>query len=467
MPISEDVHTQVLTVAQMRAAEQALIDRGETIADLMQRAGAGAAQMIWRVAAGRSVTVMCGPGNNGGDGYVIAQDLHARGLDVAVIASIEPSTPAAKAARGAYEGRMAEGGRRAAIFVDCLFGSGLNRPLSDDLADAISARVRSHEMAIAIDLPSNVSSDDGAMLGDVPQYDLTLALGAWKHAHHLMPAMGAMGGKRLIPIGIGAVDGAAHMAETLRISPPARDAHKYSRGFLAVVGGAMSGAAILSAEAAMHGGAGYVKLLAPHSHPAAPADLVIDERNLDEALRDDRFDAILVGPGLKRDPEARSRLSCALSQGKPLVLDADALILLERGDTGGRDPSLIVTPHEGELDRLEKTFGLAGDGSKPRRTAALAQAMDAVVVAKGPDTVIAAPDGRLTFAGEASPWLSTAGTGDVLAGLIASRLATGASALDAAVQAVQLHARAARLAGPAFTASQLARAVPEAFGEML
>lgn len=460
---------QVLTVAQMQAAEQALIDGGTSVDELMQRAGRGAAEWVWRIAAGRSVTVLCGPGNNGGDGYVIAEVLRERGLDVTLVAAIAAKTDAARNARSLFRGEIRDGadGVKGGVLVDCLFGSGLTRGLSDELAGMLTKLSKTHDYRIAIDVPSGVESDSGAVLSHVPDFDLTICLGAWKNAHFLMPAMQRMGELRLIDIGCELMPHAARLADKPALNRPAADSHKYRRGLLGIVGGAMPGAALLAARAAMHGGAGYVKLLAGHSHPAAPADLVIDESPLANALDDPRFDALLVGPGLGRGDAPRVRLEQALATGKSLVADADALVQLTPGMLDGRSAPLVVTPHEGELAALERSFNLSSKGSKPSRSAALARDLGAVVVAKGPDTVVAAPDGQLVFAYAASPWLSTAGTGDVLAGILASRLATGTDPLTATSEAVWLHGEAARLAGPAFSASQLADHVAAAYARCL
>lgn len=468
MRISDPDRAQVLTVAEMRAAEQALIDAGVSVDELMQRAGRGAAEWVRRMAVGRAVTVLCGPGNNGGDGYVIAETLRSAGQDVAVVAPIEPATDAAKRARKRFSGEIFDGDdRRGAVFVDCLFGSGLDRSISEGLAETIGRLHDEHDLSVAIDLPSNVSSDGGGLLGPVPRYDCTIALGSWKFAHALMPSLACMGALRLVDIGVESGTGNARMLGRPAISAPPADAHKYTRGYLGVIGGAMLGASILASEAAMRSGAGYVKLFATHSHPAAPADLVIEENPLEDWLDDDRYDALLAGPGLGRDEEARDWLGAVLRRDLPTVLDADALMLLSPEQLTARDAPLIVTPHEGELGRLEKAFGLRGKGTKLERSRRLASALRAVVVAKGADTLIAAPDGKIVLAGRTSSWLSTAGTGDVLAGIIASRLATGASALDAVEQAVAIHAEAADLAGPAFTAGELVETLPQALAMFL
>src|SRR5688572_773433 len=239
-------NSQILTVAQMRSAEQALIDGGETVSSLMERAGAGAADWVWRVAAGRPVTVLCGPGNNGGDGYVIARELVRRGAAVTVVAPLEPGTEAACAAREAFGGAIAEHGQ-GGVLVDCLFGSGLARPLSAELLELLESGAGRHAIRVAVDVPSGIDSDSGAPLNaGLADYHLTLALGAWKPAHGLMPAMATMGETRLVPIGVAPVAGAAQMLERPRLAPPARDAHKYSRGLVLVVEGPMTGAALLA-----------------------------------------------------------------------------------------------------------------------------------------------------------------------------------------------------------------------------
>lgn len=462
---------QVLTVAQMRAAEEALIADGTSVDALMQVAGRGAAEWVWRLAGRRAVTVLCGPGNNGGDGYVIAEALRERGGEVCVIAATAPTTAAARTARALYRGevRGPDADPRGEVLVDCLFGSGLTRALTADHAALLGHLAAHHRHRIAIDLPSGVDSDTAQPLShDLPTYDLTVALGAWKFAHLLMPACAAMGALKLVPIGVAPVGGAAALVTRPRLHAPASDAHKYTRGLLAVVGGAMPGAALLAAVAAQGAGAGYVKLLAGGGAPTqAPPDLVIETRPLADALNDTRIAALLVGPGLGRDAAARERVTLALAEDIPAVLDADALVLLAPRLLAERTRPLIATPHEGELVALERAFGCDAGGSKVERAGALAAASGMVIVAKGADTLIAAPDGRLACAPRASSWLSTAGTGDVLAGTVASRLATGADPFTAACQGVWLHGEAARHCPPAFTASQLAEAIRSAYAACL
>jgi hydroxyethylthiazole kinase-like uncharacterized protein yjeF len=242
------------------------------------------------------------------------------------------------------------------------------------------------------------------------------------------------------------------------LEAPARDAHKYRRVLVAVVAGAMPGAAALSAEAAARSGAGYVRLLSDTEAPALSHAIVRSN-----ALDFSRAKAVLVGPGLGRDDAAWLRLCAALKSGLPVVVDADALTLLaERGQDDLPVPA-IATPHGGEFDHL---FG-DDAGNKIDTTCAAARRSGMVVVHKGPDTVIAAPDGRCVVAPPASSWLSTAGTGDVLAGLCAGRLAVTGDPFRAACEAVWLHGEAARRAGAAFAADDLVQHLSSAIGGAL
>ena len=458
---------QVLTAAQMQGAEQAIFDAGTSINELMEIAAGGAAEWIRRLAAGRSVTVLCGPGNNGGDGYVIARRLREAGNEVRVIAPVEPKTDAAKNASDKWGGKaLTSGGSvRGEGFVDCLFGSGLCRPLSGEHALLLRDLATHHSLSVAIDVPSGIASDDGALLNDrLPGFDVTLALGAWKFAHWCLPGRALMGVKRLVPIGVDAVEGAAQLVTQPKLSAPALDAHKYTRGLAAIVGGAMPGAATLSAMSAQRAGAGYVKLFAD-DHGLHDPGLVCDAQPLANALSDKRIAALLVGPGLGRDPVAANRLEDALGARLPSVLDADALVLLRPGMVA-KDQPILATPHDGELETLCSSFSVIAEGRRDRALA-VARASGMVVLAKGPDTVIAAPDGRMRLAPPAPSWLSVAGSGDVLAGIAVSRMANGSDPFDAACEAVWLHGEAARNSGTAFTAEGLARSVSHALGRCM
>lgn len=458
---------QILTAAQMQEAEQALIDDGETVESLMERAGSAAADWVWRLAAGRPVTVLCGPGNNGGDGYVIARVLAEKGISVSVVAPIEPKTDAARTARLKWGGETVSHAS-GHVLVDCLFGTGLGRPLEDDALAHLRTLANAHELAVAVDLPSGVDSDNGEALNQgLPSYALTVALGAWKYAHWLMPSMARMGERRLVDIGVGRMREAARLSSLPSLSLPAADAHKYSRGMVAIIAGAMPGAAVLAATAAQHGGAGYVKIFVDEEEdqPSAPADIVVEQGSLFELVRDERIDAFLIGPGFGRSEAARARLDWVLACDRPTVVDADALALLEPPMLEDREWPIIATPHAGELETMANAFGVVGL-DRIEQAIELAEAIEGVLVAKGPDTLLAAQGSSLVVMPPATSWLSTAGTGDVLAGLIASRLACGVGPRKAAEQGCWLHARAAKHAAPAFSALGLVAQIPAAFAEL-
>ncbi len=451
-----DHDNQVLTVAQMQAAEDCLRAAGMTSAELMQEAGRGAADWVWRVAAGRAVTVLCGPGNNGGDGFVIAHELHNRGLAVCVIEPEPSRSRTARQMREALPHRVfiEPADHRGEILVDSLFGVGLKPPLSSNHRDLLNVLASQHSYRIAIDLPSGLHGDgEPDAVGPLPIFDLTLAIGAWKHVHWTMPNIMHMGRRERVPIGIGKVARSASVLRKPAFEPPTMDAHKYTRGFCVIVHGSMHGAALLAASAAAQAGAGYVKLHGDLAGSVVPHDLAVAS----DAMADDRVDALCIGPGLGRGPVAMALLGEALERQVPTVLDADALHLLEPKDAC-KNKQLVATPHEGELAGLCDRFDIAG-GSKRQRVRSLANRSGMVVLAKGADTMIAAPDGNLVFAGKASSWLSVAGSGDVLAGIVASRLATGSGPMAAACEAVWLHGEAARTAGGPFTPSQLAHHV--------
>jgi hydroxyethylthiazole kinase-like uncharacterized protein yjeF len=450
----------ILTVAQMRAAEQALFDAGTDPYALMCKAGEGAAEIIWRAGVRRDVLVLCGPGNNGGDGYVIARVLRDHDVPVRVAALGEPRTPSAIKARADWAGPVEDffTAQPAAQLVDALFGIGLVRGLASDVAERLAALVEAAGHSYAVDVPSGVESDAAVALSPVPHYTHCIALGAWKRCHVLLPARSFARQHVLVDIGIEAPAEAPRALAAPRLSAPAVDAHKYLRGLVVVVAGEMPGAAALSAEAAARAGAGYVRLVSEDATTAISHAIVRSP-----AALFDRARALLVGPGLGRGEEGRASLAEALNAGVPLVADADALWWLAEVGTEGLPVPAILTPHEGEFERL---FG-AGGACKIDRTCAAARHIGSVIVHKGPDTVIAAPDGRCVVSPPASPWLSTAGTGDVLAGLCAARLAVTGDPFLAACEAVWLHGAAARRCGPAFIADDLVRAIPSAIGTCL
>ena len=452
----------ILTAAEMRAAEEAAIAAGTPVETLMERAGAAAAEAIRRYAGSLPAVILCGPGNNGGDGYVIARRLAEHGTTVRVAALGDPSSAAAKAARAAWQGEVESLGAAASapLLVDALFGTGLSRGLEASVSQALARLAAQARVRVAVDLPSGVASDDGHILSPVPDYDLTITFGSLKPSHLLQPAARHMGRVAVADIGIEA-DSRLTAVRRPALKRAGPDDYKYSRGYVAVLAGEMPGASALTATAAAQGGAGYVRLIAGETLTSLPAAIVQSRREPELSLEDDRIGALAVGPGLGRDRRARTRLQIALASGRPLVLDADALVLIaERGAPLSLPHMPILTPHSGEFARL----WTGGEGSKVDEARAAAAAWKAVIVFKGPDTVIAAPDGRAAIAGVPST-LATAGTGDVLTGVIAAMRAAGLEPFEAACAAVWLHARAAELAGPMLIADDLLRWLPAAVSD--
>lgn len=461
----------ILRAAEMQAAEQHLIENGTSVVELMHRAGTGAADYIWRSTPHDRTLVLCGPGNNGGDGYVIAQALLDKGGEVTIAASGEPTTDAAQNAKSSWKGQTLalDDAEPAKQFVDCLFGTGLTRPLAGKLLNHYQRFFDGAKRRVAVDLPSGIESDTGKMLNIVSEYDLTIALGAFKPAHYLAPACAIMGDLVGVDIGVRAAS-RIHLLQKPIIAAPTSADHKYTRGLVAVVAGKMTGAAKLTAMAAQRSGAGYVKIFADRGFLSPNHSIVLEtHQKLDQLrkqLSDERIDIIVVGPGLGRDTDAVKLLDLVLDIEKPVLLDADALVVL--GQTAAsrlkdRSSPVIVTPHAGEFGAMTEK----AEGSKIDFTAELAADSGAIVLNKGSDNVIANPDGEVTLARSSSSWLSTAGTGDVLAGIIAARFAIEKDAFLAAKQGQWLHSRAAKLAGPAFSPEILIDHIPKALQECL
>jgi ADP-dependent NAD(P)H-hydrate dehydratase / NAD(P)H-hydrate epimerase len=466
MPDRAVMGAPILTAAQMRAAEDRAIAAGSSVSALMERAGTGVAEWVHRLAAGAEVLILCGPGNNGGDGYVVARVLASRGMPVRVAAVAAPRTEAAAEARKAWTGpvepmpdALSNSGAYSGVYVDAAFGTGLNRPLPESTSLVIERLVNFSKLAIAVDVPSGIDADTGNDhdLFVERGFDVTLALGALKPAHLLQPTARLCGTVQLVDLGLGTFDAPVRAQPRPWILKPQPWTHKYSRGMVAVVSGPMHGASELAALAGYRAGAGYVLLLTgglPH-----PPHAIVRQRWSAEALDDKRLGAVVIGPGLGRDDRAREKLEAALASPHPLVIDGDALHLLDLDRLQTREAPTVLTPHSGEFAAL---FG-DGEGSKIARTQDAARRSGAVVVFKGADTVIAAPDGSASVALPASPWLSVAGTGDVLAGAIATMLAQNhVTPIQAASTGVWLHAEAARLLNRCFLADELADALPRA-----
>lgn len=467
----------ILTAAAMRAAERRAVAAGTSIATLMENAGARVAETTYRLSSGASILIVCGRGNNGGDGYVAARVLKANGANVRVASIGQPTSDEASRARALWDGPEvplfeAVG---SPVLVDALFGTGLSRPIAQPIGDRLSHLIAAAQLSIAVDLPSGLHCDTGETLSEsrISCVDVTLALGAVKPVHVLARSSGLCGSVKLVDIGVALpADWDTCVIARPSLGAPTMESSKYTRGMVVVIGGAMPGAAALAAEAVLRSGAGY-SLLLTDEPPAHMPHAVVRRPWSVAGLNDPRIGAIVVGPGLGRDVAARKKLRAALATDRPLVIDGDALHLLKGHSLKERAAPTILTPHGGEFRAL---FG-DWSGSKIDAARDAAERIGAVVVFKGADTIIADTNGRIIVAPHGPGWLSTAGTGDVLAGAIgamlttanirridnpASRRAFGERESAGVAAAVWLHAEAARRLGGAFIADDLARALSAA-----
>lgn len=458
-------------VESVLAIEGAACRQGLDAATLMQRAGAAAASCLrthWPLA--RRIGVLCGPGNNGGDGYVAAAALASAGLEVWIRALGTPRTAEARAARAAgLAGAPNIAGNEAElpdceVWIDALFGTGLDRPVEGDFARAIEALRRARERGaavLALDLPSGLDPDRGSALGAVVKADRTLGFIAAKRGLLTATACEVVGGLEIETLGIPPqllqdqpVAAWALLPAALRNVLPQRsaDSHKGRHGRVLVVGGAagMGGALVLAAEAAARSGAGWVE--AAGSSQAMLALGVRCPEVLGSALRQigplaarlAQADVVLLGPGLGQSALASQALQAALDAGRPLVLDADALNLLARSPR--RLPGAILTPHPGEAGRL---LGLPTTAIQADRYAALDALVDryrCVVVLKGAGTLVGAPGMLPRVIRAGNPAMASAGMGDVLAGVVAGLRAQGMEAFSAAWAGALAHAHAGDLA---------------------
>lgn len=451
------VDAPIVTAAEMRAAEEACFAGGTSQTALMETAARAVAREAARFALGRPITVLAGPGNNGGDAFGAARLLAQWGHDVVVAALGDCSQGAAAAMRSAWTGPTLPLGDAPTrpVVVDGLFGIGLSKPIEGAVARTVERLRAGASFVLAIDVASGLDADSGAGMGCALHADATLALGAVKRGQLQGAGIEASGVVLLDTIGLTVESNIRTLARS-RLSAPGAADHKYTRGLVGVVGGEMPGAARLAAAAAARSGAGYVVLASDDAR--VPFDAVVHRASIDAA----RAAAVLVGPGLGRSGTARKQCEEWVASDCSLVLDGDALSLVEADRLSARRAPTILTPHDGEFARL---FGEPG---QDRIAAALdaARRSGAVVVLKGAATVVASPEGWARVRRPPS-WLSTAGTGDVLAGVVAARLAATRAPFRAACEAVWLHARAAALAGPALVADDLAMHIPAAIAECL
>jgi NAD(P)H-hydrate epimerase len=487
-----DSHHEIITVAQMYAADRFAADHGVPSLTLMEHAGRAVVAAIFRRhAESRPVVVLCGPGNNGGDGLVVARLLKARGWTVKVALYGEP---------GALKGDAATQFERwgeavvpltpkvlhgAKLVVDALYGAGLSRPLEGAARETVLALNHHPADVVAIDVPSGLHGDLGRSYdGLAVEADATVTFFRLKPAHVLMPGHAICGDISLADIGIPEAALDALKPQLFENGPalwgkafpkPDPMAHKYSRGHAVVVSGPRhaTGAARLAARGALRAGTGLVSVASPPDaadiHAAHLTAIMVKPfdgaAGLAALLEDKRFNAVAIGPARGVGGDTVGLVSAVLASGAAAVLDADALtsfaaapeeLFRQLGE------GAVLTPHEGEFERLFPGL-LKASASRIDAARAAAAKAGAVVLLKGPDTVVAAPDGRAAVNTNAPPFLATAGSGDVLTGFILGLLAQQMEPFLAANAAVWLHGAAAAAFGPGLIAEDLPEQLPALF----
>ena len=491
---------ELLTNAEMAEADRLTIASGVPGIELMENAGRAVADAAAAVPEGRRVVIVAGPGNNGGDGFVAARHLAERGYSVRVSFVGQEARLKGDAALAAerWSGPVEQASPVSLadcdIVIDALFGAGLDREVEGLPRAMIQAMNASRVPVIAVDLPSGVNGTTGAVMGIAVNATHTVTFFRRKTGHMLLPGRLHCGAIQVADIGIPASVLATIKPMAFANRPalwgrsfpqPRADGHKYSRGHAVVVSGGLptTGAARLAARGALRAGAGLVTIASPRDALSvnAMASLAVMVRPVEAAgelaafLADKRRNAVALGPGGGVGPAMRDQVAAALASAAAVVLDADALTSFAEAPAtlvgmiakrGGR--AVVLTPHEGEFARLFKVIHEDHDVKAKLEKARLAARFSgAVVLFKGADTVVAVADGRASIADNAPPTLATAGSGDVLSGMIAGLLAQGMPAFEAASAAAWLHGEAAYAFGPGLIAEDLPEALPAVYRRLL
>jgi NAD(P)H-hydrate epimerase len=481
MTNARPVQTALLSVAQMTRADRAAIAAGTPGSLLMQNAGNAVVREITRRWSPRPVTVLCGPGNNGGDGFVAANALAQSGwpVRVALLGRREDLRGDAHLFADRWSGGVepvtAAAVEGAALVVDALFGSGLNRALDSQVVDTLAAVTGRGLPLVAIDVPSGVMGDSGESVGAAPAA-CTVTFARKKPGHVLLPGRELCGEVVVAEIGIPPAVFDSLNIDTWENDPCLWRAelprakfsgNKYTRGHALLFGGyPLTGAARMAARAAARIGAGLTTIAVPEAafsvYAAALTSIMVQpvarDGDLSRLLSDARYTALLIGPGAGVNDATRDAALEILATGRPVLLDADAItVFASKEDQLARAirGPCVMTPHDGEFARV-----FPAHGDKLARARAAARQSGAVIVLKGADTVVAAADGRAIVNTNAPASLATAGSGDVLGGLILGLLAQGMDAFRAAAAGVWIHGAAAAGFGPGLLAEDLPDLVP-------
>lgn len=478
----------LLTPTEMARADALAAEAGVPSLTLMENAGRAVAEAIIKRFSPRRTLVLCGPGNNGGDGFVVARLLSEAGwkVDLALYGAADRLTGDAAANSKRWQGKILPAEpvliATADLIVDALFGAGLDRDITGPLADIVTAMDRSPARIVAIDTPSGLDGATGEVHGIAASADLTVTFFRKKPGHLLEPGRGFCGELVLADIGIPGLvlekigaKAYANEPDLWRVPLPVASGHKYNRGHCVVWSGdeLHAGAARLCAYGALRAGAGLVSLAGTRAallvHAAQVTALMLREADnaaaLSGLLADERLNALVIGPAAGISEATRDTVRAGLGSGAAVVIDADGLSSFETdmamlaSDIAARaGRPVVMTPHEGEFARLFPDIS----GNKLVRARAAAERMGAVVLLKGPDTVIAAPDGRAAINTNAPPTLATAGSGDVLSGIIGGLLAAGMDGFEAAAAGAWIHGAAAnKFGGPGLIAEDLPGLIPD------
>ena len=486
---------ELLTSEEMGLADRLTIEGGVPGRVLMENAGRAVAEEVSeRFPDMRTVAVLCGPGNNGGDGFVAARHLLEKGYTVRLGYNGDPSrlpqdaAEMAKLWTGGVQPLRREVLAKADVVVDALFGAGLTRPIEGALADLIGAVNGSGLPVVAVDVPSGVDGTTGAIRGVAVRATATVTFFRLKPGHLLLPGRDLCGETRVADIGI--PDSVLQIVKPktfanepelwlTRFHWPKPEDHKYARGHAVVASGPAfsTGAARLGAMGALRAGAGLVTVASPKDavlvNAAQLTAIMVreidDAKDLAQFLADERRNAVLIGPGVGVGEQTKAKVLAALASKAAVVLDADAITsFADDAETlfaaiRSRSAPVALTPHEGEFARL---FGSIGEGEKLDAARAAAARSGAFVLLKGSDTIVAAPDERASINATSSPWLASAGTGDVLAGIVLGLLAQRIEPFAAVSAAVWMHGRAAQLFGPGLIAEDLPKKLPAVLEEL-